>query len=101
MFSLGSQILDVTEFARNRGETFDPSRTGLDHLSFTVASHEDLDRWTRWLDAHDIERSPVTDHNVDVPPVRWRVTMFDLVDHDGIQLEFVFVPEMQLGTVTL
>jgi hypothetical protein len=78
-----------------------PVGRGLDHLSFTVASDEDLDRWTRWLDAHDIERSPVWDHNVDVPPVQWRVAMFDLLDPAGIQLEFVFVREMQLSTVTL
>jgi hypothetical protein len=33
--------------------------------------------------------------------VQWRVAMFDLLDPAGIQLEFVFVREMQLSTVTL
>jgi glyoxylase I family protein len=99
VLSVGSQILDLNEFAGNRGETFDPVRTGLDHVSFTIESREELDGWGRWLDEQGIERSPIRDHDIDVPPVHWQVTMFDFLDPDRIQLEFVYVPRMELGTV--
>lgn len=99
-FAGSSQVLDLNEFASNEGEVFDPARTGLDHVSFTIASREELDRWAQWLDDQRIERSPIRDHNIHVPPVHWEVVMFDFLDPDGIQLEFVYVPRMELGTVT-
>src|ERR1700680_4301984 len=34
------------------GDRFDPDRVGLDHLSFGVASHDDLEQAVRLLDAH-------------------------------------------------
>jgi glyoxylase I family protein len=98
--SLGGQILDVNEFAGNVGEVFDPTRTGLDHVGFTVASRDDLDSWAQWLDEHNVERSPIRDHDVDFPRVQWRAAMFDFLDPDGIQLEFIFMSRMELGTVT-
>ena len=52
------------------------------------------------LDDHNIERSPIRDHDLDVPPVEWRIAMFDFLDPDGIQLEFSYVAHMTLGTVT-
>jgi glyoxylase I family protein len=100
VLSLGTQIFDVNEFTSNGGEDFDPARTGLDHLGLTVASREELERWAQWLDEHDIERSPIRDHDLDVPPVKWQIAMFDFRDPDGIQLEFSYVEHMTLGTVT-
>jgi glyoxylase I family protein len=92
-------VLDLNEFASNAGEGFDPARTDLDHVSVTIASREELDRWAQWLDDQRIERSPIRDHNIHVPPVRWEVVMLDFLDLDGIQLELVYVPRMELGTV--
>jgi glyoxylase I family protein len=63
------------------GARFDDWRTGLDHLSFGVASRGELDAWTQRLTEAGI------DHNgVQVSPA----TGFTLVafrDPDGIQLE--------------
>src|ERR1700761_4983988 len=33
----------------NPGESFAENRTGLDHISFSVASRADLDAWAAWL----------------------------------------------------
>ena len=34
----------------NDGEQFDEACTGLDHVGFNVASRDDLEAWTTWLD---------------------------------------------------
>src|SRR5690348_7251758 len=43
----------------NSGESFDESRTGLDHIGFGVSAREELDAWADWLDALDIPHSGV------------------------------------------
>ena len=100
VLSLGPQMFDINEFAANDGKAFDSARTGLDHVAFTVGSREDLDRWAHWLDGNNIDRSQIRTIDTDIPPVQIRGHMFDLLDPDGIQLEFVCVSRMELGTVT-
>ena len=65
----------------NRGERFDEAVTGLDHVSFGVSSHEELEAWEARLSDLGIEHSPVNDQ------VGYSVVVFR--DPDNIQLEFV------------
>lgn len=41
--------------------SFSPQRTGLDHISFAVASRSELEDWTRQFDAKGVAYSPITD----------------------------------------
>lgn len=83
---LGLTVLDLFEHADNRSEQFDPARTGLDHLALMADSYEDLDAWSRWLDAHDVAHSEIRDSG-------GFGAQFDFVDPDGIQIEFCFLDQ--------
>ncbi len=67
----------------NAGETFNPTRTGLDHLCFQVADADALSAWATHLDQLGIANSGV--YAVEGAPM-WLLT-FD--DPDGIQLELI------------
>jgi glyoxylase I family protein len=58
--------------------TFEPTVVGLDHLSFTVRSQEDMRRWAARLDELRIEHSGP----VEVPPGE----ILNFKDPDGIAL---------------
>ena len=63
------------------GDRFDPDRVGLDHLSFSVASHDDLEQAMRLLDEHGVPHGEITSlpsFGIDVLP---------FADPDGVQLE--------------
>jgi hypothetical protein len=51
--------IDLNEHATNSGEAFDPSRTGLDHLGFSVSSYDALVAWAAHLDAQGVAHSPI------------------------------------------
>src|ERR1700722_5254697 len=63
------------------GDRFDPDRVGLDHLSFGVASHDDLVQATRLFDEHGVRRGEITS----LPSCGIDVLSFE--DPDGMQLE--------------
>lgn len=65
----------------NDGETFAEHRTGLDHVSFLVASRAELDKWQARLTELTVPHSPVSDQE------GYSVLVFR--DPDNIQLEFV------------
>jgi glyoxylase I family protein len=58
--------------------SFDPRRTGLDHLAFTVATREALNGWADRLTASGVKHSDA----VDVPPG----AILNFKDPDGIAL---------------
>jgi glyoxylase I family protein len=63
------------------GDRFDPDRVGLDHLSFGVASRDDLEEAVRLLDSHGVAHGEITtlaSFGIDVLPFE---------DPDGVQLE--------------
>ena len=63
------------------GDRFDPDRVGLDHLSFGVASRDDLEQAARLLDELGVphgEITSLTSFGIDVLP---------FTDPDGVQLE--------------
>jgi catechol 2,3-dioxygenase-like lactoylglutathione lyase family enzyme len=63
------------------GDAFDEDRVGLDHLSFAVASRDDLERAVALLDEHAVPHGPITgleSFGIYVLPFR---------DPDNVQLE--------------
>jgi glyoxylase I family protein len=63
------------------GDCFDPDRVGLDHLSFSVASHDDLEQAMRLFDERGVPHGEITSlpsFGIDVLPFG---------DPDGVQLE--------------
>jgi glyoxylase I family protein len=63
------------------GDRFHPDRVGLDHLSFGVASREDLERAARLFDERGVIHGAITR----LPSFGIDVLSFE--DPDGIQLE--------------
>jgi glyoxylase I family protein len=66
----------------NAGEQFQENRTGLDHMSFSVADRAALDSWAAWLDRLSVPHSGVIEV---AEPVPYSVVVFR--DPDNIQLE--------------
>jgi glyoxylase I family protein len=62
-------------------DRFDPDRVGLDHLSFSVASHDDLEQAMRLLDERGVPHGEITS----LPSFGIDVLPFE--DPDGVQLE--------------
>jgi catechol 2,3-dioxygenase-like lactoylglutathione lyase family enzyme len=63
------------------GDRFEPNRVGLDHLSFSVASREDLEDAVRLFDEQGVP------HGVITPLPSFGIDVLSFEDPDGIQLE--------------
>ena len=77
-------VLCLQQHRANVQESFEPQRTGLDHVAFKVASREELDRWAAQLAELGVVHSPV----VDMP----YGSVLCLRDPDQIQLEIFYRP---------
>ena len=77
-FPGGATGVGLVEHRGNDGTAFDPTRLGLDHLAFTVATQADLDTWAARLTAAGIPHSGA----IDVPPG----AILNFKDPDGIAL---------------
>jgi len=75
-------VLCLVGHASNHGEPFDEVRTGLDHLEFLVARHDELQEWANRLDELGVVHSGVKN--------LWYTdnAMITFRDPDNIQLEF-------------
>jgi glyoxylase I family protein len=76
----GTLIMGLRPMAAS-GERFDPDRVGLDHLSFSVASRDDLEHALRLFDERGVTHGQITrlpSFGIDVLPFE---------DPDGVQLE--------------
>ena len=78
-----SLSLGLDHHPGNAGEGFDPTRTGLDHVCFHVASLDELQAWPAHLEAEGIENSGV--YAMENMPI----SLVTFHDPDGIQLELV------------
>jgi catechol 2,3-dioxygenase-like lactoylglutathione lyase family enzyme len=67
----------------NRGESFDPTRTGLDHLCFQVSDAAALSAWAEHLDRQGVAHSGV--YAMEGTPF----SLLTFEDPDGIQLELI------------
>lgn len=63
------------------GDRFDPDRVGLDHLSFRVASRDDLEQAVLLFDEQRVRHGEITS----LPSFGIDVLSFE--DPDGVQLE--------------
>jgi glyoxylase I family protein len=91
---LGMTIVDLYEHEASRGERFEPSRTGLDHLALAAESYEQVDAWARWLDSRGIPHSDVRDSD-------GFGALFDFVDPDGIQIEMSYLDRDMLRQASI
>jgi len=76
----GSLLMGLRPMAP-AGDRFDPDRVGLDHLSFSVASRDELDHAVALLDEQGVNHGQITSltsFGIDVLPFE---------DPDGVQLE--------------
>ena len=77
---IGAMGIDLNEHATNSGDAFDPTRTGLDHLAFSVTSYDALVAWAAHLETNGVVCSPIRN-------LEGVGEAFDFRDPDGIQIE--------------
>ena len=75
-------ILELQQHDANQGETFDPARTGFDHLGFLVDDPADLDAWQAHFEARGVTHTPVVHREYG--------SVLTFKDPDGIQFEMFF-----------
>lgn len=76
--------LGLSHHDSNHGERFDETRTGLDHVSFAVATREELDAWAAHLTEQNVPHSGITERAEPMPHA-----VLVLRDPDNIQLEMI------------
>ena len=76
-----SMFVVMNAHPTNAGEAFDPVRTGLDHVGFTVPDRETLDEFVARFEERDITYSPVTEHG-------WGWSL-NFRDPDNVQLQLI------------
>ena len=75
-------VLEVQQHDANRGERFDPARTGFDHLGFLVDDPAALDGWQAHFEALGVPHTPVVHRDYG--------SVLTFRDPDGIQFEMFF-----------
>lgn len=79
-FPGGRHSVGLVQHTGTGDAPFDPTRRGLDHLAFTVATAEELERWAEELERAGVPSSGI----VAVPPG----AILNFTDPDGIALAF-------------
>ena len=82
---LHQQSRTVIEFQQhdgNGGETFDPRRTGFDHMGFKVDTRAGLDEWLTRFEQLGVHHSPIAEREYGA--------VLTFKDPDGIQFEMFF-----------
>ncbi len=87
-------ILVLHRHEENEGESFRETRTGLDHVSFSVRSRADLDAWRTRLEGFGVEACDSADRPLTQAPIADTPYGSVLVfrDPDNLQLEFYSPP---------
>lgn len=81
LFALpGGMNLGLTEHQIGLDHPFTPFQPGMDHLGFSVATHEELERWAEHLDSLEIPHSGLIEASYG--------TALNFQDPDAIALEF-------------
>jgi catechol-2,3-dioxygenase len=61
MHPVNHMVLCLQQHKANKGELFDPTRTGGDHIGLKVDSREELEKWAAWFGEEDVVHSPIAD----------------------------------------
>ncbi|MGH2754270.1 MAG: VOC family protein [Actinomycetota bacterium] len=77
-------VLGLRQHRAGTGDTFDPGRTGLDHVAFSVGSRADLDTWQQRL----VEKGVTYTPTIDAPYGH----VLNFKDPDNIALELFSLP---------
>lgn len=72
-------IIEFQQHDGNRGEAFDPRRTGLDHLAFKVDKRSELDEWLARFERFGVNHSPIAESDYGA--------VLTFRDPNGIQFE--------------
>ncbi|GFG64902.1 hypothetical protein MKUB_23920 [Mycobacterium kubicae] len=75
-------ILEVQQHDDNRGELFDPRRTGFDHMGFKVDDRAELDAWLSRFEQLGVRHSPIVERDYGA--------VLTFKDPDGIQFEIFY-----------
>ena len=75
-------VIEFQQHDQNRGEAFDPRRTGFDHMGFKVDKRSDLDEWLAKFEQLGVTHSPIVDRDYG--------GVLTFKDPDGIQFEMFF-----------
>ena len=75
-------IIEFQQHDANRGETFDPTRTGFDHMGFKVDDPAELETWKAHLERLGVVHSPIAHKEYG--------SVLTFKDPDGIQFELFF-----------
>jgi glyoxylase I family protein len=75
-------VIEFQQHHENQGETFDPRRTGFDHMGFKVDTRAGLDEWLARFEQLGVTHSPIAD--------RGYGAVLAFKDPDGIQFEMFF-----------
>ena len=76
-----SMAIVLNHHPSNGGESFDPTRTGLDHIGFVMPDRAALEEWEGRLSDKGITHSPITDHD-------WGSSL-NFRDPDALQLQLI------------
>lgn len=77
--------LEFQQHDANAGETFDPVRTGFDHLGLRVDTREELAKWQSHFEQIGVEHTPVVDREYG--------SVLTFKDPDRIQFELFYESE--------
>lgn len=77
-------VIEFQQHETNRGERFDPTRTGFDHMGFKVDDPAELERWRERFEQLGVVHSPIARHDYG--------SVLTFKDPDGIQFEMFFRP---------
>jgi glyoxylase I family protein len=75
-------IIEFQQHDGNRGEPFDPRRTGFDHMGFKVDQRADLVEWLERFEQLGVTHSPIADRDYGA--------VLSFKDPDGIQFEMFY-----------
>jgi glyoxylase I family protein len=75
-------VIEFQQHDANRGERFDPARTGFDHLGFKVDDPAELDGWKAHFERLGVSHSPIAHREYG--------SVLTFKDPDGIQFEMFY-----------
>jgi glyoxylase I family protein len=83
--------IEFQQHDANRGENFDPVRTGFDHMGLAVDSRDDLVEWQAHFENLGVVHTPVADREYG--------SVLTFKDPDRIQFELFYLdPSFQAGS---